>query len=353
MMHAERCRVLGDHLRGVLALSSAGHYAGAFVLTRTALEHHLLDRLLFLANRWIEEYGIKSTNVPVEEARLAALKGGPRPDIVRWWYDSGSGAMNVLIRGLFNEGSVGRGATLSPYYFLIDTYDPFAIKRKLSSRLATGFRDPDADDTWGDESLRRWYRHFTYEKLRKNLDVNHLLRPRLGIQVDVHHAFLSAYVHGTQMAYELIYGHNIPSNVGAFDHYASELALLYVIAIASAELDAFGRMAKRTPRLRLHQWPTVEAELAAARASASHLWFLSGGPHMYDRIHELDTRMRVQTGSAHRKRAQVDPASLDPSRIRYYTNPLLRLVRLHRSYQELLTGQTFQSPFVRRDSRFR
>lgn len=354
MMHAERCRVLGDHLRGVLALSSAGHYAGAFVVTRTALEHHLLDRLLFLASRWIEEErGIKRANVPAEDARLTALKAGPRPDIVRWWYDSASGAMNVLIRGLFKEGSVGRGATLSPYYFWVDRYDPFAVKKKLSSRLATGFRDLDADNKWADESVREWYRHFTYKQLRNNLDVNHLLRPRLGVQVDVHHAFLSAYVHGAQMAYELVYGHNIPSNVGVFDHYASELALLYVVAIAAAELEAFGRMAKRVPRLRLLEWPTVEAEVAAARASSGHFWFLSGEPHMYDRIQELDTRVPMQARSSPRTRARVDPASLDPSRVRYYINPLQRIIKLHSSYQELVTGRTFRSPFERPDARFR
>ena len=350
MQHAERCRVLGDHLRGVLTLSSSRHYAAALVVARTALEHHLLDRLLFLATRWIERYGIKRPDAPAEEARLAALKTGSRPDIVKWWYESASGVMRVLIRGVFKEGSLGRGMTVSPYFFRVDRYDPFTVDKKLAPRLATGFSDRVSLGEWAAESLQEWYGHFTYERLRENLEINRLLRPRLGIQVDVHDRFLGAYVHGVQKAYENVYGYNYPSNVGGFNHCASELALLYIVTIAAAELEIFGQMAKRTPRLRLVGWDRVEDEIAAARASSSHLWFLSGEPHMYDRIREVDTRM-PRPGSGLSKRPRPDPASLDPKTVRYYPQPLERLVRLHHSYQELLTGQVFLSPFDRPDIR--
>jgi hypothetical protein len=337
----------------MLALSAGFHYAASFALTRTALEHHLLDRLLFLATRWIDERGIKAQDVPAEQARLAALKAGQRPDIVRWWYDADSGKLSVLIRGLFQKGSVSRGATLSPYYLRVDEYDPFTVHKKVSSRVATGFRDRDAVQEWAAESLRAWREHFTFGQLRKNLDINRLLIPRLGVQVDVHYAFLSAYVHAVQKAYERVYSHNIPSKLGDFDHYNSELVLLYVIAIAAAELEAFGRMAKRAPRLRLVEWPTVEAEVAAARAASSYFWFLSGEPHVYDKIQEADTRMPKRAGSGFPKRARVDPATLDPSRVRYYTNPLERVIKLHHSYHELMSGVIFISPFERPDARVR
>jgi hypothetical protein len=354
MQYVERCQVLGDHLRGVLALTDGRHYAAALSLTRTALEHHLLDRLLFLASRWIEEKdGIKALDAPAEDARLAALKAGSRPDIVRWWYEPASGTMNVLIRGVFQGGSVGRGPTLSPYYFRVDRFDPFTVKKKVSSRVATGFRDRDSIDKWAAESVRQWWRHFRYESLRKNLDVNHLLQPRLGVQMDVHYAFLSAYVHGAQKAYDRVYSHNIPSTVGAFDHYASELGLLYVVAIAAAELEIFGRMAKRTPRLPLLEWGTVQAEIAAARAASSYFWFLSGGPQLYDRIEEVHTRIPKAALLGTRKWTLVDPASLDPSRVRYYANPLNRIIKLHSSNREMVTGLTFISPFERSDARVR
>lgn len=353
MRHAERSRILGDHLQGILVLSSAGHYAAAFVLARTALEHHLVDRLVFLANRWmVVNDGIKAANASAEEARLAALKAGTRPDIVRWWYEPKSGSMHVIIRGRYREGHIGRGWTLSPYYFRIDQFDPFTVQQSMQGRVATGFQDPDSIAAWAAESAATWSRHFTYRNLRKNLDINQLLRPRLGVQVDVHYAFLSAYVHGAKRAHDLIYGHNTPSNLGDFDHFASELALLYVIVIAAAELEVFGRMARRSPRLRLHDWTVVWGEVEAARAASSHLWFLSGGPHIYDRIHELDTRTsRPRPGKPFVMPPRLDPLTLDPSEVRYYVNPLDRLLKLHHSYQELMTGQVYQSPFDRPDIR--
>lgn len=355
MQYAERCRVLGDHLRGVLALSTSRHYAAAFALTRTALEHHLVDRLLFLASRrWeVIKTGIKPADAKTEEARLAALKAGSRADIVRWRYNPTSRTMHVLFRGAFRQGSIGRGWTLSPYYFRVDRYDPFTVHKKVSSRVAMGFHDQDSAAKWAAESLREWHGHFTFEKLRESLDLNHLLRPRLGVQMYVHYYFLSAFVHGVQKAYERVFSPNIPSKVGDFNHYASELALLYVVAIAAAELEVFGRMAKRPPRLRLLEWPAVEAEVATARAASSYFWFLSGEPTMYDRIQQVHSRKPILVGGRPSKRLRVDPASLRPSRVKYYADPLDRIKDLHQSSTEMWSGQIFQSPFDRADARFR
>jgi hypothetical protein len=40
------------------------------------------------------------------------------------------------------------------------------------------------------------------------------------------------------------------------------------------------------------------------------------------------------------------------SQIRYYRNPLRRLIRMHASFQEL-TGFAYRSPWPRQDARFR
>ena len=74
---AERCAVLCDHLGGVLDLSAHFRYAAALAITRTSLEHHLVDRLLFLADRWVVEIPTKADSVAAEESRLAV----PRSDI--------------------------------------------------------------------------------------------------------------------------------------------------------------------------------------------------------------------------------------------------------------------------------
>ncbi len=107
-------------------------------------------------------------------------------------------------------------------------------------------------------------------------------------------------------------------------------------------------MASRQPRLTLRGWDVVEQDVAEARRASSHSWFLSGGPHEWDFIREADTRMEVRSGS--RRRRRTDPKSIKPERVRYYPDPLERLIKLHGSYQELLTGQIFISPFPRDDA---
>jgi hypothetical protein len=348
---AERCAVLSNQLSGALELSARSRYASALALMRTSLEHHLVDRLLFLADRWVIEIPTKAENVLAEEARLTALKAGKRPDFVGWRYEKVPGIIDLTIRGVFKEGSVGRGMTVSPYFFWIDHYSPFAIKKRVAPHVAMGFRDPDSMQKWAKESKNEWDRHFAYGRLRKNLDANRLLRPRLGVQVDVHYAFLSAFVHGVQKAYERVHHRNSP--FGTFDHYASELVLLYVVALAAAELEMFGRMAKRDPRLELLEWATVDVEIVAAQTASSYFWFLSGGPHEYDRIQHVHSRKPILARGLPSKRLRIDPASLSPSRVKYYTDPLDRLIHLHRSAREMFSGQIFRSPFERPDAHLR
>lgn len=350
MEYAQRAALLADMLRGSWAAAADTRYAAALVVTRSALEHHLLDRLLFLANRWVQSWGVKATDVAAEEKRLAGLKAGPRPDIARWWHDPRTGDMNVVIRGLFPEASRGRGATVSPYYFRVDQYDPFIIGGRLTGKLARGFADANIEERWAKESQREWHGHFTYERLRANLDVNRLLVPRLGVQVGVHYAFLSAFVHPAQRGYDLLYGSNIPSRMGQRDHYCEELVLLYLIAVAAAELEAFGRMSRRKPALPLLDWEAVEREVAEARLATEYFWFLSGDPHQYDRIEEVHTRVwrRRKWGPP-----DIDWRALPAERVRYYPNPLERLVRMHHTTGEMSTGLVFQSPFDRSDAAYR
>jgi hypothetical protein len=346
MQFAQRCEVLSDHLKGVLDLSARYRYAAALAVTRTALEHHLVDRLMFLADRWVVEISVKAENVEAEKARLSALKAGKRPEFMSWRYEKAQGVIDLVVRGFFMDASVGR-ITVSPYYLWVYKYDPFAVKKRSAPHVAMGFRDPDAELKWAEESKDVWDRRFVLGALRKNLVANRLLRPRLGVQVDVHYAFLSAFVHGVQGAYERVHGYNIPNRLGTFDHYASELALLYVVAIAAAELEMFGRMAKREPRLELREWSAVEAEVAAARTASSYFWFLSGEPTMYDRIQQVHSRKPILTRTGTSKRLRTDPASLNSARVKYYRNPFDRLVALHQTSMEMLTGHTFRSPFER------
>ncbi len=347
--YAERAGLLAEHLKAALLLSEHRRYAPALVAVRTGLEHHLADRLLFLANRYLQVYPVKKAGVAAEETRLAALQAGPRPDIARWGMKDGR--MNVVVRGLYPTGSLGRGATLSPYYFVGDEYDPFTGRPKNIHRLAGAFQPIGERRRWAEQARSVWQSLFVYEKLRRNLLLNRLLTTRQAVEVDVHYGFLSAFTHAVERGYDLVYGPNVPSRRGGYDHYASELVVLYVVTLAAQELSIFARAASKPPRLRLLGGDVVAAEVAAARSAASHLWFLSGDPLLLDRINEVHTRL------AHRRhpwgRPPIDPAAIPVDRVRYYTNPLVRLVELHRGSRELSTGLGFSAPFSRSDAIYR
>ena len=343
---ADRSALLAHQLRAAMALSDSGYYAPAFVAIRTALEHHLVDRLLFLANRYLQVYPIRKANVGAEESRLAALKLGSRPDIGRWWIDNGK--MNVVVRGLYPTGSLGRGWTLSPYYFVIDQYDPFTGRAKNVHQLAGAFRPIAERRESAEEARSLWDSLFKYEKVRRNLLLNRLITSRQALQLDVHYAFLSAFAHSIKRAHELAYGRDASRTARTRDHYSSELVLLYVTTLASEELAFFGRMASRTPRLGLTGWDAVEDEIAQARLAAGYLWFLFGEPQPLDRINEVHARLA-------RRRlpwpaSGLDPMTIPVDRVRYYTNPLVRLVELHRGSLEMMTGLASQPLFPRQDA---
>lgn len=344
---AARSALLADQLNASLLLSDQRRYAPALAVVRTGLEHHLADRLLFLATRYLQVYPVKKADLAGEEARLSGLKAGPRPDIAGWRMKDGR--MNVVIRGFYPEGLVGRGRpTLSPYYFAGDHYDPFTGRPRNLPQLAGAFQPIGQRRRWAEESRSVWRSLFVYEKLRRNLLLNRLLTARQAVQLDVHYGFLSAFAHAMERAYDLVYGRNIPSSAGEHDHYASELILLYVVTLASEELMIFARAAARTPRLGLRDWSVVAAEIEAARTAASHLWFLWGEPTILDRINDVHTRLA--RGGRGQIQPPIDPASIPSNRVRYYTNPLARLVDLHRGSRELTTGLGFNSPFPRADA---
>jgi hypothetical protein len=125
--------------------------------------------------------------------------------------------------------------------------------------------------------------------------------------------------------------------------------VLYVITLAAAELDSFGRMARRDPKLGLRDWEAVERDVREARRAASYFWFLGGEPTMFDRIETVHTPPGARDPKGGRPR--YDPRTI--KRVRYYADPMDRLVRLHSSFQELSTGLVYQSPFDRPDARFR
>jgi len=233
--HAKRVRQLAHHLRAVLLLSDAHHYPSALVVARSALEHHLMDRLIFLATRRIVVFTkVKKKDMPAWDAKLRAAEASDQPDIATWFWEQSTG-LNVVYRGLHSAKSKkGRGQTISSYYFQVDDFDLFVGPKTHSGRLAAPFWERKHVQHWAEESASAWRYLFRHDAVMKALRVNRLLLGR-HIQVEVHYGFLSGFAHPSKNGYEAIFGGNSPDRLGSFDHYASELLLLYVITLAAAD----------------------------------------------------------------------------------------------------------------------
>lgn len=175
-------------------------------------------------------------------------------------------------------------------------------------------------------------------------------RETLG-RLEVHYRFLSAFVHPVPAPYDLVYGRNRPTCAPRYDHYASELVLLYINRLAAEELKSLRRMAARTPRVRLHDWATVESHMRAAERAAAHLWFPGDQPHLYDYVEEANSR-GIRSGRMVPRDRRPTPNQLRASQVRYYRDPLRRLVKMHRSFNEV-TGFGYTSPWPRADAQFR
>jgi hypothetical protein len=139
MDHAKRVRQLAHHLRAVLLLNETHHYPSALVVVRCALEHHLMDRLILLATRYIVVHtNVKKKDVPSWNVKLTAAQAGDQPDIATWFWDQSG--MNVVRRGFHSGRSrKGLGQTISSYCFQIDDFDPFTGPKKHAGRLAAPF----------------------------------------------------------------------------------------------------------------------------------------------------------------------------------------------------------------------
>jgi hypothetical protein len=350
---AERARSLAIYLSSALRLAEADEYIAAYAVLRAALEHHLVDRLLFVGKRYRRQYQANKADYQQLERKRAQGQPGTE-DIVDIEYLAGQ--MWVVRSGphLRDEAGRIRRQTLSIYYFLLYDYDPFVGPPNDQQHLSRGFTPVEHRIRNAEEQRRVYRRALDWAEIKANLRENKLCSQETLRRFEVHYRFLSAFVHPLPAGYDLVYGRNRPSGAPRYDHYAAELVLLYINKLAASELNFLKRMTNRTPSVQLDGWPTVEAHIAAADANAAHLWFPGvDDPHAYDRVGEANSRGMRRSGRGLLPMDQrPTPEDLQPHQIRYYRNPLQRLIRMHQSFEEM-TGFSYRSPWPRDDARFR
>jgi hypothetical protein len=357
---AERALSLESFLSAALSLAIDGTYMPALGLLRSALEHQLVDQLLFLARRYkrvITDMTRADFNAWHQDWK--SRKPGTETITQLKWTSKATapiGTVEVVRTGIHQQGGkTGRFArALSIYWLLLRDYDPF-VGAPWDQRFLVREHGPLGVYRKLAEDQRRIYGDLKWDEIKNNLRVNGLFKERTLRQLGVHYRFLSACVHPWPAAADVVYGRNRPRPRGRYDHYTSELVLLYIIEISAGELLALGKMATRAPRLKLDDWPSVISEVKAAKAAAAHFWFPGGEPHEFDRVKEANGRLwhgRKGLPKTFPPKQVIRPDQLRVDQIRYYRNPLRRLIEMHQSVNEMM-GFSYVSPWPRGDAGFR
>ena len=334
---ADRTNALAGHLEAVLVLANHGSHPSALALTRTALEHHLLDRLLLLADRYEE------TLRPEDPAVLDEWEKDSDERSEQW-------TTNVLTvertrdrRGLrivrvgheVRRDSGDIAERVSPYWAAMQHYDAFVGHPDLQAATLGPFETLDSRQARARRNQALYSSYLRWSSICRNLELNALVPdPAWGVQLKVHYSFLSAFTHATDSGYRLQSGPQLGGPGTA--HLLSELALLYAAAIAIGEVDTWCRYAADRPDLLSPPTATVTDAVDELRCTSSYFWFLGGQPQAFDRCQEANRLAHPLLLAG--QRPTVRPENLANDVIGYYSDPMGRLRRLHTGEREVTTG---------------
>lgn len=351
---AWRSRLLGLYLRQAVQAGQSCTYPAAFALLRSALELRVFDRLLFLAELYEQEL------TGVTDEKLARWEAEPHEYLERS-ERVGRDRLRVVWRGprvVDDEGRVVH--LLSIYYKWWREYDPFTVPDPQFEHIASGHPSRRQESAaYREVQQRTWRAALTWLSLKANLKLNGLANDREVLQLDVHHRFLSAFVHPfSEQVVDRVYRQRVMGDWPEEDHYSQELVLLYACWLALDELRDFERMARRRPEINIADADQIAPLLETVEAQIAHLWAPGRRPHAYDRVHEANQLVfdaydsQRASGQPLVRPAIPAPQSLPEDEIRYYDDPLRRLIRLHASSTEMMTGLTWLSPWQRDDAQY-
>jgi hypothetical protein len=358
MQHTEfawRVRLLGMCLDSALRAVTAHEYPAALALLRTALEHEVFDELLFLASRHVQL--IEDVSEEVWERWQTQ-----RPEFLLEWKRLPKDRVRAVWRGARVVDEKGELLYfLSVYYKWWKDYDPLVAPERDVSKLASGHPEsPAARSAYSRTQREMWRDVLAWKNLKESLLLNELASETEIVQLDVHHRFLSAYAHPfTEDITDRLYGRNSLRRWPTEDHYAEELVLLYACTFAIDELRNFERMSQNEPRVDLDDWDSVRREIATAEDQIGHFWPPGRAPFSYDRAKEANQRVFDAVAAQHEAGEPlapppaIAPGTIPDGEVRYYPDPLHRLVQLHSGFLEGTTGVSWSSPWPRADARYR
>lgn len=345
---ADRARSLARSLRSALDLASQDHYAPALAQCRIALEHHVIDLLIMLGRTYVQRFKSISEE-RFQEWKADRAAGDSAYEGIVSMTRSKKGDVRVVREGLRSDTG---DQILGIHYFLMQQYSPFMGSPGRHAAADDGCLSEADRRRLAEENKAKYDVYLRWSSLVDSLQFSGLATETETSRLEVHYRFLSAFVHPATDLPELVYGRNV-QDWPRYDHYSSELVLLYANVIAVRELRAFQQMTTRPPLVDTAGWDSVDEASVLSERLTSHFWFIDQQPTAYDYAQAANTRTFRMRSDGDLDTAPVQPTDLAEEDIPYYQNPLARLVGLHSSVNEMTTGVGYLSPWPRGDTHLR
>ncbi len=345
-----------------------GYYRDTFHLIRMIYEAYFVLRLVSTCDKYPFRIRIKrgQHDPSLEHAKKRTIQEAHRAfggRLVRTYMEDRNTLVAVL-RGISVIDSQGQdtGVIVPYYYGAWHDFRPveYHLRRQgLQDRVPTlrfltgewaAFTRRMRKDLSKDYGLI--YRYFlTFDKILDNLYLNVILNKKLTTRVLVHYNFLSNFSHSTSDSISLMTTRRITEITSGglsivYNHYFSELALLYICHLLSMHLQhATFYLRWRTIKLKNIR-RTYQPLCRKVEDDFGYFWFIFNKPHQYDRYTQANRKCN------YRKQIFYRPEDIRLGDVRYYDNPLDRLKGLHQTQRELTSGNIFISPFPRDDATF-
>jgi hypothetical protein len=335
-----------------------GFYREAYNTIRMVLEGYLLLRLISTCDKYPTWYKIQRAkgDKSLDDAKAKfkqELTQRVVPDLIRV-EDEGGNILVLIRRGRRVVDAQGRdtGVIVPYYYGAWRQYWPKEHRLKkpeMQKELLpewAAFKSRRAKPT--DVRHRDLYQKlFTFDSLIRNLCWNGVLNRRTAARVIVHYNFLSGFTHSTRHAISLSkpWSRFGTANDTAYNHYKSELALLYVCHLLAMHLELALYYFQRWRPLHVKNVQKLYRRLCrTVNQEFGYFWFIFNNPHEFDKFEQANRKSHPQKGIIYH------PQDMKCGYVRYYDDPLERLRGLHLTTRELSTGNVFVSPFPRADA---
>lgn len=343
------------------------YYRDAYHLVRMPFEAYFLLRLISTCDKYPIRIKIKrskndSTLEDTKKRVIEQTRENVGKRLIKI-YEEDKSTVVVVLKGkqVVDANGNDTGLLLPFYYGAWQQYQPVQHHLKGKSRQKKLSTSRFLEGEWAvaprgrrgqaDDIHSELYRSFlTFDKVLDNLRLNGVLNKKTTTRVLVHYNFLSNFSHSTSDTIESLLRLQNYYTIGgsealiSYNHYYSELALLYICHLLSMYLGHAIYYLTKWRHIHVKNEEVYRSLCQKVEEDFGYFWFIFNKPHQYDRFAYANRKSNLKRKIFYR------PEDVMLRDIRYYDNPIYRLKQMHQSQHELTTGNVYNSPFPRSDA---